>query len=566
MAQSETKPITDNDTVIATITNDIALLRKDLKDKTIDARTAKKLSDTVSDYSARFDPRSMVLGLMYRSPLIVYAKQLIKSLRENAEEEARIRKEISAKEKQLKDQEQKLKDANKKKEATAQAEKAKTETKPKVVVAKDETAVIKAKSALVLRDNDVKDLFMAGEQAKQTAILTSIASSQKKTVEIAKKNNIAKEQQKRRAQLLRDRAAAQPRDSLGRFMPMDKTNSLLDKLIKLMGINTLMNFGSNAVGGFFKGGILKNIMTAVGSIFSLKMLKKLINPKAILEGLMVGVRAIGGAFLRIGGLLLRLSTIGFAIAAGLVGVFKAVDAWINTDGTLKEKLMASTKAFFIGVGETLYATSEAIFGKENTDKWLNAYGKSVDTAIEAFQKTWQFAKDIYNDPKKREEVWNDIKSNASKFGQWIKDSFTGMFQTIGNYLASLEVKIPFTDTVWKPFGKLASETPAAPMPISTSPATSTPQPVKPTELPREVFTTTSPQRVQQTAQQSLQKSRDLNRYSQENKALISAPAATDVAPTTATVNTVSTSVNNGAAIGFMSNVRDGDSTINRFLR
>lgn len=559
MAISENQAnIIDNDEVVSRLTGEIKDLKKDIHKQVFNNKATNAAKDAIGGFFDKFNPKHLIDDLFYESPLLSMAKDISSDFKENLDEALRVRKEIKEKKKELSQRERELKSG----QAAVVKALDEDESRPTISNKSKEETTIHARSALVLRDNDVKDLFMAKEQEKQTAILESISSSQDKIVSLEKKKAVADEKTHRRTQLLQQKAKEQKRDSTGKFVKKSRLETLMERFIKLFGLDLIVRNAGGLIKGFFKNSILGTIFTTLGTFFSIKTLSSLLNPKKLFSSIIFGfknikslfnlnniknifktaisgvwgaIKGFGGLFGRIAMSILRISAWGFAIVAGVNGVMEAIKMWLDTeDLPLKERLKKSTGAFFLGIGQVLYAASEALLGEDTTKKWIRTYGKSVDKII---------------------------------------DVVGGLFTSIGDWLSKIEIPIPFSNgKKWTPFKSLASNESTSdkskPVPIpETTKIPVQAVPIKTQDVIKEINNKKIiPVVVPQSPQASLERSRALNLKSNENTNLIRAPISKDVAPTTATVNTFATNITNGTAIGFISNVRDGDSTINKFLK
>lgn len=561
----------------------ILKLQKDIEGLKADLSVSKKSLITTTKNTKKvgmgimgIGSRTLLNGLAVRSPLLYMAKGLYEDVQQTIKERKALEKRLAAKQKRLEEEIKKAEDRKEKKaqrdEANAKKAEEKAAKKAEKSASRDasksqaklvKTGEAKQSATAISRDDavffrrypELAGAFGLEEEKKQTAILKEMSKNQKQSAKKVVRSEREKEQKEKRSEFLRMKASTQKRGADGRFMKTTRMESLLEKMVKLMAISTAVNTLKSIGGSFFKTGILGGIFSALATIFNPKNLLALFNPMKVLGGLGTAFSGLFKIFGRLAGFALRLSTVGFAVVATLVGVFNAVDAFINTEGPLSKKLGAALHGFFIGVGSTFIASMELLFGKEKTWEVLNAYGKGVDKMIDGIKKVW-------NDPNAG--FFDKVGGIASAIGNFVNDMFGGMFKAVGNALAGWELTVPYTNVKIKPFSWMASDTESS-APSKITPTASPVVPSGPVVRPQEQFTTTAPSRVTYESADALQRARTFN----ENSKIVAQGAPSNVnstAPIMPVITNVNNSVNNGTVLGITSNIRDPDSTINRLLK
>lgn len=561
-------------------------LSNELRDLTIQLAQSKKsiISTTKNSRKAGLGvfgigSRALLNGLAIKSPILYMAKGIYEDVQHSIKERKALEKRIIAKQKRVDEEIQKQIIREKKKEsreaeATKKAEERakKQESNTSSDATKPQATLVKTKegkqtATAVSRDDDIffkrypelAGAFDQDEEKKQTAVLKEIAKGQKQSAKKVHINDKEREQRQKRSEFLSTKASNQKRGADGRFIKTSKMESLLEKMVKMMTISNALSAIKSVGGGLF-GGVLGGIFGALGTIFNPKNLIGALSAGSILKGLGSAFGGLFKIFTRLAGTLVRVSAIGFAVVATVIGILNGIDAFINTKGPLSKKLGAAFKGFLMGVGDTFVASMEMLFGKEKTWEVLNAYGKGVDKMIDKIKKSW-------NDPNS--SAWSFTKDVASAIGTFVNDMFGGAFTAIGNALADWEVTVPFTNKKIKPFSFMASE------PSSADTSNKTATPITPTAiqaistegvvLPNQSFTTTAPSRVSYESAEALQRAREFN----ENSKIVAQGVPGSVnstAPIMPIVTNVSNNINQGTVVGITSNIRDPDTTISRMLK
>lgn len=570
----------------------IEQLSKDIQDLSKNIESSKKgtvLRGTSKSLTG-IGGRAILNGLAIRSPLLYMAKGVFEEVQGAMKERRANERKLASKQKKLEEEVQKEIGRQKKKAEREEAAAKKAEekavkaaerkaAKEAKIAEKEEKASAKlikseessnSTASKVSKDDEIffkRYPELAGildndEEQKQTAALNELVKNQKQTAKRTRLTDREREQKQKRSEFMKTKAAAQPRGADGRFMKATKTESLLEKLLKVMMISNALKAVSGLGGGMMKGA-LGGIFGAISAIFNPKNLLALVSPKKIFGTLFGSIGKILKFVGRLSGLFLRVAGIGGIIVAGIVGLLSGIDAFINTEGTIGEKLIAGIKGFFMGIAHFVIGSFQAIFGEEAVMEWVNKFGQVVDNMFAGIMDVWEGIKMLFTDPDKRKEALGLIWDGTKKAFMSIAGFLVDALKSIGNYLAAIEFTIPYTNKKVKPFKFLATNTDTR---TSTPPTpTATPAKTNPEELPAEALMSTAPSRVSYESTDALLRAKQFNETSKMVAQGVPSTVGNST-PIIPVVTNVSNNLNQGTVVGIQSNIRDQDATITRMLQ
>lgn len=510
-------------------------------------------------YANRFTPKGLLMQVVSQSPLLVMAKKIHDDVRDELRNQKTIEQKMMAKEQKAKDKEQKKSETDKKslnnksqknivRDRSSSSTVQRVQSKIPSIVNNDAALLEKYPQLASIISNEDKDREdvsllinsdLLTEEQKQTELISNIykemTSDNKSDAKTVRKTKEEKDKDRRdqeRSLFFSEKASNQKRDSKGRFRKTTKLEKLMEKLITVMEIQ----------------GTLSALKGSLSSIFS---------PSK--KGLL-------GFIMALGGLAIRFSALGFLLVAGAVGIFKAVEAWIDPNNkTLADKLKASATAFLYGIGEVVDGILRMTFGDEVVDKWA----KKMNDMVDKFLKLWNFDFDgFFSSIKKRldDYTWTvpytGIKVHPLR-GAF--DVASSSAKTVMSEPVTFGLK-GFVTKGYEAGKKYAESREGLAVPNNKNTTATITKGEKDSVADKALnMVTMGTWSIIKDQAPALNRARKLNKDSQEAKELERQQLMKPQPTGNSVVTAVNTNITNGTAIGFPSNIRNSDNTISKML-